>query len=96
MNKTIYIFAVIFLIFTAFSSCSDSLSSDLVQIELQEAYGTRAAVAGFNATDYFWFHGRKIPLQRMDNRFHVVFALENMDKLKGGLTRTAEIYYPRL
>ena len=77
MNRIISFFAVIFLIFTAFSSCSDSSleSLDFEQTELNETNRTRATTAGFKATDHFWFDGRKIPLQRMDNRFHVVFSL---------------------
>ena len=96
MNKTGYFFAMIFLTLTTFFGCSDSVSkssdSDIEeQTNPQEMDNPCVPEGSFEATDYFWFDGKKILLQRIDNKFHIVFFSEDIDKLKSELEGTEAV-----
>jgi hypothetical protein len=60
-------------------TASASCRSDLKDNDPNEDSGTRAAE--FEATDYYWYEGTKIPLKRMDGKFHVMFYTAEEDKL---------------
>jgi len=41
----------------------------------EETIKTRAS--DFEATDYYWCNGEKIPLQQIENKFYVLFSADN-------------------
>ncbi|MDR2968910.1 MAG: S8 family serine peptidase [Tannerellaceae bacterium] len=65
-----------------FSSCvkEDTIKDEEINVI------TRAA--DFAVTDYYWYKGEKIFLQKMDEKSHVMFYSADEERFKGELTRT--------
>ena len=85
VHKIVAQAVVCMLLFAAVSCDVKTYASDeeYEECEIEEC--------NFEATDHWWFQGKKYLLQRMDNKFHIVFFSEDIDKLKNALVSTGAV-----
>ena len=79
MKRTLKFFYALLLLTIVASSCKDSMREYSESKELR----TRA----YEATDFYWLNGEKIPLQRIDGKFYVMFYTANEEMLKAKLAQ---------
>jgi hypothetical protein len=84
MKKMLSVFAFLLLMIVV-TACRDQLLDKATGTDGGESSATRAT--DFKATDYYLYRGEKIPLQKMDEKFHVVFHPADANKVRGELTR---------
>lgn len=53
---------------------------------------TRAEVSDSSYGDYYWLGDEKIPLQRMDNKYYVMYDSANEEKFRAELTNTGTAF----
>jgi subtilisin family serine protease len=89
MKKILNKLGLLSLAVIVITACQDFMT-EVPQPEAEKSYTTRAVV--FEATDYYLFGERKIPIQKIDNKFYVLFrSADNKmesESMKAGVTLT--------
>src|SRR5215469_16226615 len=83
MKTILRLFGVVLLLTVAATACSDLMKEHTPERELSQ--GTRAS--DFEATDYYWAEGERIPIQRMNDKFYVVFYSADEERFRNELSK---------
>ena len=87
MKKIVGLFGVLILMMIAIVACRKFIEEH----SEQQGKENKTRAMEFKATDYYWYKGEKIPLQKMDEKFYVVFYPTDETRLKGPLVKSGRI-----
>ncbi len=75
----------LFLLVTVITACN-KLNNEFHEQENYELNETRTTNP--DATEYYWLDNEKIPIQKMDNKFYVMFQSANEESIKKELAKS--------